>query len=222
MIPLACKVETYQCGSDPTHGTSGPIAVSVKNVVGGFGEQYLDVAAQYDKDRDFTDDPNNFGPCNQYGPWPKYIDSMSGIRSDTACHFIYNQENNVNLKVLDRQRVIRVIFDDKRAIGVEYVDKAESAAKVTGEGVRQAFASRLVVLSAGTFGSPAILERSGIGGTEILQRNDISQIVDLPGVGENYNDHNLLFIPYYADELSDTLDMMTQQLLHVRTLNQLL
>jgi len=49
-----------------------------------------------------------------------------------------------------------------------------------------AFASKLVVLSAGAFGSPAILERSGIGAEGILQRNGIKQLVDLPGVGEKY------------------------------------
>lgn len=206
LIPLANKVETYQCGSGPAHGTNGPIAISVKNDVGTFGEQYLNVAATYDKDRDFTADPNNFRSCNQYSRWPKYINPVTRTRSDTAHHFIYNQEHNGNLKVLDRQRVIRVIFDDNRAIGVEYTDDVERATKVPGDGVHQAFASRLVVLSGGAFGSPAILERSGIGGTGILQKNDIPQIVDLPGVGENYNDHNLLFIPYHADETSDTLD----------------
>jgi alcohol oxidase len=47
-------------------------------------------------------------------------------------------------------------------------------------------ASRLVVVSAGAFGSPNILERSGIGSKEILDKNGISQLVDLPGVGEHY------------------------------------
>jgi alcohol oxidase len=47
-------------------------------------------------------------------------------------------------------------------------------------------ASRLVVVSAGAFGSPTILERSGIGSKEVLDNNGISQIVDLPGVGEHY------------------------------------
>ncbi|KAK0223434.1 GMC oxidoreductase-domain-containing protein [Armillaria fumosa] len=209
LIPLANKVETYQCGSDPAsiHGTNGPIAISVKNVVGTFGEQYLNVAAKYDKERDFTEDPNNFRSCNQYSPWLKYINPVSGTRSDTAHHFIYNQEHNDNLKVLDRQRVIRVIFNDNRAIGVEYTDDVERATKVPGEGVHQAFASRLVVLPGGAFGSPAILERSGIGGTGILQKNDIPQIVDLPGSTDHIlADHNLLFIPYHADETSDTLD----------------
>ena len=47
-------------------------------------------------------------------------------------------------------------------------------------------ASRLVVVSAGAFGSPTILERSGIGSKEVLDKNGILQIVDLPGVGEHY------------------------------------
>jgi alcohol oxidase len=53
-------------------------------------------------------------------------------------------------------------------------------------------ASYLVVLSAGAFGSPAILERSGIGASELLKKNDIKQIVDLPGVGEHYMGELLL------------------------------
>ena len=47
-------------------------------------------------------------------------------------------------------------------------------------------ATKLVVVSAGTFGSPCILERSGIGAPSILEKNNIRVLVDLPGVGENY------------------------------------
>ncbi|KAK0469586.1 GMC oxidoreductase-domain-containing protein [Desarmillaria tabescens] len=205
LIPLASRAENYQCGTGNTHGTSGPISVSSENPVGVFGQQYLAIAAKYDKDRDFTEDPNDFKSCNEYGPWRKYIGSASGRRSDTAHHYIYNQEHNSNLQVLDKRRVIRVIFDNKRAVGVEYADEVDNTAAEMPD-VRQAFASRLVVLSAGAFGSPSILERSGIGASEVLQRNDIPQLVELPGVGENYNDHNLVFVPYYADESSDTLD----------------
>lgn len=205
LIPLASKAENYQCGVGRTHGTSGPISVSSENTVGVFGQQYLAIAAKYDKDRDFTEDPNDFKTCDKYGPWRKYIDSASGKRSDTAHQYIYNQNHNNNLQVLDRQRVIRVIFDDKRAVGVEYADEVASTAAVM-PGIQNAFASRLVVLSAGAFGSPSILERSGIGAFDVLNRNGIPQLVELPGVGENYNDHNVLFVPFYADESSDTLD----------------
>ncbi|KAK0500276.1 GMC oxidoreductase-domain-containing protein [Armillaria luteobubalina] len=205
LIPLASKAENYQCGVGRTHGTSGPISVSSENTVGVFGQQYLAIAAKYDKDRDFTEDPNDFKTCNKYGPWRKYIDSVSGKRSDAAHHYIYNQNHNENLEVLDRQRVIRVIFDDKRAVGVEYADEDVGTAVVM-PSTRKAFASRLVVLSAGAFGSPSILERSGIGAFNVLNRNGILQLVELPGVGENYNDHNLLCVPFCADESSDTLD----------------
>ena len=47
-------------------------------------------------------------------------------------------------------------------------------------------ASKLVIVSAGAFGSPAILERSGIGAASVLNRNNVPVTVDLPGVGENY------------------------------------
>jgi alcohol oxidase len=70
---------------------------------------------------------------------------------------------------------------DGRAVGVEYISE--------GGGTSNPIivkASRLVVIAAGAFGSPTILERSGIGSKEVLNTNGISQIVDLPGVGEHY------------------------------------
>ena len=72
-----------------------------------------------------------------------------------------------------------------RAVGIEYVDDKIGRAKGTSE-LFVARASRLVVLSAGAFGSPSILERSGIGSKDVLTRNNIQQLVDLPGVGEHY------------------------------------
>ena len=72
-----------------------------------------------------------------------------------------------------------------RAVGIEYVDDTIGRAKGATKPV-VALASRLVVLSAGAFGSPAILERSGIGPKDVLTKNNIHQVVDLPGVGEHY------------------------------------
>ena len=72
-----------------------------------------------------------------------------------------------------------------RAVGIEYVDDTVGRAKGTTEPL-VARASRLVVLSAGAFGTPSILERSGIGSRDVLVRNNIEQLVDLPGVGEHF------------------------------------
>ena len=71
-----------------------------------------------------------------------------------------------------------------RAVGIEYVDDIIGRAKGATKPV-VALASRLVV-SGGAFGSPAILERSGIGSKDVLAKNNIQQVVDLPGVGEHY------------------------------------
>ncbi|KAF4613895.1 hypothetical protein D9613_007490 [Agrocybe pediades] len=68
-------------------------------------------------------------------------------------------------------------------------------------------ASRLVVLSAGAFGTPSILERSGVGSAEVLKKHGVKQIIDLPGVGENYMDHNVIFSPYHPSEDAETMDM---------------
>jgi len=84
---------------------------------------------------------------------------------------------------------------------------------------------RLVVLSAGSFGSPGILERSGIGAKGVLETVGVKQRVDLPGVGENYQgrvqdsyqrqcrfliltctDHNILFIPCFSSDEAQTFD----------------
>jgi len=69
-------------------------------------------------------------------------------------------------------------------------------------------ASKLVVVSAGAFGSPTILERSGIGAKKTLEEVGVKPFIDLPGVGENYQDHNVIFIPYLADDEADTLDAL--------------
>ena len=70
-------------------------------------------------------------------------------------------------------------------MGIEYVDDTVGRVKGITEPL-VARASRLVVLSAGAFGTPSILERSGIGSRDVLIRNNIEQLVDLPGVGEHF------------------------------------
>ena len=111
-----------------------------------------------------------------------------------------------------------------RAVGIEYVDDIIGRAKGITEPL-VARASRLVVLSAGAFGTPSVLERSGIGSKAVLKRNNIQQLVDLPGVGEHYMglynrtfqckwwfsyqnpvDHNIIALPFVAREDAETMD----------------
>jgi alcohol oxidase len=74
---------------------------------------------------------------------------------------------------------------NKRAVGVEFTNDPVTCPNMD-QSLSTVRASKLVVVSAGAFGSPTILERSGIGAEAILKRCGIQQVVNLPGVGENY------------------------------------
>ncbi|KAJ6566577.1 GMC oxidoreductase-domain-containing protein [Mycena capillaripes] len=166
LIPLAKKLETYQAGVvDSTHGSSGPIKVSQGGHKTMLGEDFLNAAAGFSRGRGFVEDMNDFSTCDVY------IDAKTGRRPDAAHCYIYPQAHNHNLRIVDHARVNRVLFnEDKCAVGVEYRVGGSDSAMLT------ARASRLVLISAGAFGSPAILERSGIGSRDLLAKQGIELV----------------------------------------------
>ncbi|KAG1874709.1 GMC oxidoreductase-domain-containing protein [Suillus subalutaceus] len=199
LIPLMKKLETYEVQPGrPTHGYDGPIKVSSGRPELGISGEFIQVGKTYHK-RQYADDTDDLETCNTYSVsfGKRYIDGTTGRRSDAAHHYIYNQAHNPNLHVWDGKRVKRIIFEDRRAVGVEFTSDPVSCpdADQSSSIVR---ASKLVVISAGTFGSPTVLERSGICAEMILKRCGIEPLVNLPGVGENYQDHNLVVVPYLA------------------------
>ncbi|KAK7033332.1 GMC-OxRdtase-N domain-containing protein [Favolaschia claudopus] len=204
LVPLANKAETYEPAA-PNHGTSGPIKVT-RTMQTEIAKHYLAVAAARDKERLSKDDTNDLlaESVNVYSRCCRYMSIDNGRRSDAAHHYLYNQSHNKNLEIIVHSRVKRVIFEGDRAVGVEYISHAPETADKNA--VVTVHASRLVVVCGGAFGSPAILERSGIGASKILKAHDIMQVVDLPGVGENYNDHNLLLLPYHTADAENTMD----------------
>ncbi|KAG1784358.1 GMC oxidoreductase-domain-containing protein [Suillus plorans] len=208
LIPLMKKLETYGMQPNrPTHGYDGPIKVSSGGCKLGIADEFIQVGTTYHK-RQYADDTDDLETCNTYSlMYTRYIDGTTGRRSDAAHHYVYNQAHNLNLQVWDGKRVKRIIFEDKRAVGVEFASDPVSCpdADQSSSIVR---ASKLVVISAGVFGSPTILERSGIGAEAILKRCGIEQLVNLPGVGENYQDHNLVFVPYLAADEAVTMDAL--------------
>ncbi|KIJ11507.1 alcohol oxidase, partial [Paxillus involutus ATCC 200175] len=206
LLPLMKKIETYTIKADqPTHGYSGPIQISASVMDLGVGKQFLDVAKEYDPSRPQVDDNNDLVTADAYSPWYKYIDSATGRRSDAASRYLYPHSENRNLQILTGKRVKRVIVENGRAVGIEYTNDAISCPGVTTELITVK-ASKLVVVSGGAFGSPAILERSGIGASPILKKNEVEVVVDLPGVGENYQDHNGVFPHYYVSDETTTMD----------------
>ncbi|KAJ7273128.1 GMC oxidoreductase-domain-containing protein [Mycena rebaudengoi] len=207
LIPLSNKAETFSGPEDVSkkHGHSGPIRVSSARIQTSIGKHFLSTVAAYGRGREYKADTNDLDAqsVNVYSPWFQYVSNENGTRSDTAHHYVYNQASNKNLQILARCRVKKVIFEGTRAVGVEYISHDDSAEDKTKVLVAHA---KLVVLSAGAFGTPAILERSGIGASQLLKAHDIQQVVDLPGVGENYLDHNLVILTYHTTQDEVTLD----------------
>ncbi|KAG0708307.1 GMC oxidoreductase-domain-containing protein [Suillus ampliporus] len=207
LIPLMKKLETYEAQPDcPTHGYDGPIKVSSGGRKLDICDEFAHVGTTYHK-RQYADDTDDLETCNTYSPWRKYIDGTTGRRSDAAHHYVYNQAHNPNLQIWDGKRVKRVIFENKRAVGVEFTNDSVSCPDAD-QLLSTVKASKLVVVSAGAFGSPGILERSGIGAEGVLKRCGIEQLVNLPGVGENYQDHNGGFLPYLVADEVVTMDRL--------------
>ncbi|KAI0066446.1 alcohol oxidase-like protein [Artomyces pyxidatus] len=214
LLPLLKKTETYQIQPNaPTHGYEGPLKVSYGGAYINVGKECLAAAQAFDTDRGVVhDDPdsNDLTSMNIYQRWPKWIDAEKGTRSDVPHHFLYPQESNTNLTIVTGVHVRRVIFNaDNQASGVEFVWNPQLLPDADRD-VHTVMASRLVVISAGTFGSPGILERSGIGHSEVLKKVGVEMLVDLPGVGKGYQDHNCVFAAYKTTEEAETHDFVVQ------------
>ncbi|TCD62089.1 hypothetical protein EIP91_007489 [Steccherinum ochraceum] len=207
MLPYLKKYENYQVEPNKeTHGYSGPLDVSMGGIAGNIGDDFLEVAAKYDPKRGFTNDTNAItSGVNKYGHWAKWISGATGRRLDTPHHYLYPQTHNPNLVVLTEHLVKRVILENKRAVGIEYLPNAKFHPDAS-QAILTARAKRLVVVSGGTCGTPLILERSGIGAKDVLKAAGVQQLVDVPGVGATYHDHAGMFPPFYASEESETLD----------------
>ncbi|KAM0750414.1 alcohol oxidase [Meredithblackwellia eburnea MCA 4105] len=216
LLPLARKMETnHQTeGQDPKiHGNSGPLNVSYGGHQSEIGKQWIK-AAQECTDVPFTHDLQNFKTGHGMTNWAKWIDPKSGRRQDTAhCYLHPVAESQTNLHILTEKKTIRVLLDENnRAVGVEYCHNPLATAPLNPEqppqvsDIQTMKARKMVVVSAGAFGTPLILQRSGIGAKDILEKAGVTSKVDLKGVGAEYQDHQLTLATYRVADDEDTLD----------------
>ncbi|QMW48092.1 hypothetical protein G4B11_011610 [Aspergillus flavus] len=132
------------------------------------------------------------------------IDS-EGKRSNSASAYYKPAESRQNLHVLTNSFVERVLFDESkppRAIGVQYnLDGVSKTIQAKSE----------VILAAGAFQSPKILQLSGVGRAELLEQHGIDIVMDLPGVGQNLQDHMILYTAFQAKPELETKDSLVRQ-----------
>ncbi|KAH9174549.1 alcohol oxidase-like protein [Lactarius sanguifluus] len=159
LVPLLKKIETYQVpGGGPTHGTDGPLGVSRGGFFSDLAQQFLQVARKLDPDRAQKPDDadtNDLETINVYTRWLKWINAETGTRSDVPHNVIYPlKDSRPNLHFLTGAHVKHVTFNDEnRATGVAYALNPlfhPEGPKDT----RTVRGTKLVLVSAGAFGSP--------------------------------------------------------------------
>ncbi|HLT20687.1 MAG TPA: GMC family oxidoreductase N-terminal domain-containing protein [Thermomicrobiales bacterium] len=129
-----------------------------------------------------VDDLND--PDDVEGVAPSPANIVNGTRWNTALAYLDPVREQGNLAVIGDALVDRVIFDGRRAVAVEAIV----------DGRRERYEAGRIVLSAGAYGSPAILQRSGVGPADDLEALGIAVIHDLPGVGRGLTDHPVVHI----------------------------
>lgn len=154
-----------------------------------YDQSYFD-AFRLAKDVPFSNDIVNYRTAHACGHFPKFI-SESGKRSNTVKAYLTDRGHldNPQIRLLTSTTISRVIFEGDQAVGVQAV---RETTPITVK-------ARLVVVTAGAFGSPMLLERSGIGCADLLAGLGIDVQVDLPGVGADYQDHEVRWRKDYAD-----------------------
>ena len=161
-------------------------------------------------------DLQNLDDNDGFERWMRTV-SKEGRRQDAATAYLHKKldgDEYPNLHVLTESKVVRVILDDnKRAIGVEYTPNP-AFQPLIGPDQHRKFtvkARKQVVVSCGACGTPSVLERSGLGDPEYLKKAGVPVQVDLPGVGRDYQDHNLTLWPYRTNlEPYETMDAVVR------------
>lgn len=100
----------------------------------------------------------------------------------------YDGINRTNLEVITDSKVTKILLDDGVATGVLFEQKTENSTAVVA-----VKADKEVIIAAGAIHSPQILQQSGIGPRALLESAGIDTVVDLPGVGQNFQDHPMVF-----------------------------
>ncbi|MGN6318811.1 GMC family oxidoreductase [Trinickia sp.] len=175
VLPYFKKSEDQARGADAYHGVGGLLKVSDLRLRRPIADHFI--AAAQEIGIPLNPDYNG---ASQEGVGYFQQTAHKGFRWSTAKGFLKPARMRSNLHVVTRAQACRVLFEGNTAVGVEYLH----------EGVRKTVRARIeVILACGAIGSPQLLQLSGIGPAKVLQRAGVPVRVDLPGVGQNLQDH---------------------------------
>jgi choline dehydrogenase len=184
VLPYFKRSEDNDRGEDAFHGVGGPLSVSDSRSMTPLVDTMLEASelAGLDYNPDFNG-------ARQEGVGRFQSTQRNGLRHSTAAAFLRPAEARPNLEVITGAMALRILFEGTRAVGVEVA---------RGSGVEELRAEREVILSAGSYQSPALLLLSGIGPAEDLARFGLAVRENLP-VGRDLQDHVMCQLNYETD-----------------------
>jgi choline dehydrogenase-like flavoprotein len=175
VLPVFKRIENNERGANEWRGSGGPLNVADLRSPNPFGRLFVEAAQQ-------AGVPLNadFNGAVQEGAGPYQVTQKDGERFSAARAYLGPARTRANLAVLTGAQALRVVFESKRACGVEFV---------RGGGIERLSARREVIVAAGALQSPQLLMLSGIGPGDHLRTLGIEVVADVPGVGQNLQDH---------------------------------
>jgi len=184
ILPYFKRSEDQQRGASEFHSIGGPLAVTDPPAPSPVSLALVEaaVALGYPRNPDF-----NGAQQEGAGLYQRTI--KDGKRQSTAVAFLHPIKDRPNLTIQTHPQVCRLRWDGTWVIGVEYIQNGTA---------HQVTATKEVILSAGVIDSPKLLLLSGIGPADHLRALGIPVLIDLPGVGENLQDHPVLAVGYQA------------------------
>ncbi|WP_183856187.1 GMC family oxidoreductase N-terminal domain-containing protein [Prosthecomicrobium pneumaticum] len=182
VLPYFKRAEDNQRFADDFHGYGGPLGVSMPVAPLPICDAYMRAAQEigipYNHD---------FNGARQAGVGFYQLSQKNARRSSASVAYLAPARGRKNLTVVTGARVLRIVVEGGRAVGVDYVEGDERTP-------RRARAEREVVVSSGAIGSPKLLLQSGIGPADHLRAVGVKVAHDLAGVGGNLQDHLDLFV----------------------------
>ncbi|MDP2295907.1 MAG: choline dehydrogenase [Pseudolabrys sp.] len=175
VLPYFRKSEDQQRGADDLHGAGGPLAVSDVSEPHPLCEAFIDAAEQAGFPRN-----DDFNGRDQEGAGYFQLTARNGRRRSTAATFLKLARKRANLTIATGALATRILFEGRRATGIEYRQDGT---------LRTAKAAIEVIVAGGAFNSPQLLQLSGVGPAEHLRALGIPVIADRPGVGSDLQDH---------------------------------
>ncbi len=186
VVPYFIKAEHNERLDGPMHGKGGPLNVAELSDPNPLSQAMVRAAEEqgYPLNDDFND-----GKQEGFGLYQ--VTQRGAMRRSAAAAYLYDAMERDNVTVIGSATTKRVVVEDGRCTGVVYeVDGQEHTA----------VAEREVVLSAGAYGSPHILMLSGIGPRYQLEAQGIEVVHELPGVGQNLQDHYMAPVAYWCTQ----------------------